>query len=127
MRAATLAACLLLAGCAQTMYRWGGYDSALYEHYQNPQEREKFVASLAEVLANAEAGGARVPPGCYAEYGWALYEEGQGAKAAVYFEKEGAHWPESRFLMEKLIRNTRRTSAPPSTIGPAGAVEGVAK
>jgi hypothetical protein len=115
---------LLLAGCAPTLYRWGGYDEALYDHYKNPERREAFIANLAAVIAEAERDGARVPPGCYAEYGWALYEEGRSDQAIAYFAKESEHWPESRFLMEKLTRNAGRSRAPSKATGPAGAIEG---
>ncbi len=113
-------------GCAQnTMYRWGGYDQALYDHYKNPQRRDEFVAKLSGVIEEAEAKGGLVPPGCYAEYGWALYEEGRGTEAVVYFEKESKQWPESRPLMDKLIRNVARAKAPATTPAavPASAVE----
>jgi hypothetical protein len=100
-------------GCAQnTMYRWGGYDQALYDHYKNPQKRDEYVAKLSGIIQSAEANGGVVPPGCYAEYGWALYEEGRSAEAVAYFEKESKHWPESRTLMDKLIRNASRAKAP---------------
>ena len=96
-------------GCApKTLYRWGGYDQALYDHYKNPQRRDEFVAKLSGIIDEAEKTGGMVPPGCYAEYGWALYEEGRLAEAAVYFEKESKLWPESRPLMDKLIRNVAR-------------------
>jgi hypothetical protein len=99
-------------GCAQTtMYRWGGYDQALYDHYKNPQDRDEYVARLSRIIVAAEASGGAVPPGCYAEYGWALYEEGRTAEAVSYFEKESKRWPESRPLMEKLIRNASRAKA----------------
>jgi hypothetical protein len=127
-----LAALAVLAGlsqfgCAQnTMYRWGGYDEALYDHYKNPQRREEYVAKLSGIIEAAEANGGVVPPGCYAEYGWALYEEGRATEAVVYFEKESKRWPESRPLMEKLIRNAARAKARASTPAavPASAVEG---
>jgi len=107
----------MLAGCAApTMYRWGGYDQALYEHYKNPQQRDVFVAKLSNIIQQAEATGGPVPPGCYAEYGWALYEEGRTAEAVAYFEKESKQWPESKPLMEKLIRNASR--AKPATSAP---------
>jgi len=107
------------------MYRWGGYDQALYDHYKNPQRRDEFVAKLSGIIQEAEAKGALVPPGCYAEYGWALYEEGRASEAVVYFEKESKQWPESRPLMEKLIRNAARAKAPASAPAavPASAVE----
>lgn len=108
-------------GCAgpKTMYRWGGYDDALYRHYKNPQERDEFVAKLQAVIDEAEKTGGVVPPGCYAEYGWALYEEGRAADAAVYFEKESKQWPESKPLMEKLMRNLARARPPAPAAVPA--------
>jgi hypothetical protein len=121
----TIASLALLAGmatigCAKTLYHWGGYDEALYDHYKNPQNRDEYVAKLSGVITEAEKSGGVVPPGCYAEYGWALYEQGHAAEAVTYFEKEAKQWPDSRPLMEKLIRNVSRqasakAAAPPST------------
>jgi hypothetical protein len=105
------------------MYRWGGYDDALYQHYKNPQKREEFVAKLSGIIEEAEKSGGLVPPGCYAEYGWALYEEGRPAEAIAYFEKEKKRWPESAPLMDKLIRNAARAKAPAPNAVPASAVE----
>jgi hypothetical protein len=111
-------------GCApKTLYRWGGYDQALYDHYKNPQKRDEFVAKLAAVIEEAEKTGSVVPPGCHAEYGWALYEEGRLAEATVYFEKESKQWPESRPLMEKLIRNAARARSTSPVAMPASASE----
>lgn len=126
-RVATLAlAAALAAGCAPArLYRWNGYDEALYRHYRNPQDREAWVASLRTVILEAEQAGERVPPGIYAEYGYALFEEGQTKDASAWFEKEKATWPESRVLMEKMIRNAalQEGQPPAGARGPAGAVE----
>jgi hypothetical protein len=106
-------------GCApKTLYRWGGYDDALYRHYKNPQDRDEFVAKLQAVIEEAEKTGGLVPPGCYAEYGWALYEEGRTKDAVAYFEKESTQWPESRPFMEKLIKNVARARPAAPTTAP---------
>jgi hypothetical protein len=109
-----LAAVIALACAPQTkqMYRWGGYDTALYKHYKSPQDRETFVASLKKLIAEAEQAGGKVPPGCYAEYGYALLEEGQRDAAVEYFAKERDLWPESRLFMEKMIQNAQRQGGP---------------
>jgi hypothetical protein len=120
-----------LAGCAagpSTLYAWGGYDDALYAHYKSPQDREAHVARLKAIVLAAEQGGRKVPPGVYAEYGYALLEEGLSDQAVVYFQKERDLWPESRLFMEKMIRNAQRQGAQrpagtPATQGPAGAAE----
>jgi len=46
-----------------------------------------------------------VPPGIYAEYGFALYEKGNFPDAIKFFKLESDKWPESRVLMAKMIRN----------------------
>lgn len=116
---------LSAAACATgSHYAWGGYDQALHAHYRAPQDREAWVARLEAIIRTAEAEGLRVPPGIYAEYGYALFEEGRAAEAIPWFEKEKARWPESRLLMDKLIRNAGQRGAPPApTTGPAGALE----
>jgi hypothetical protein len=122
---------MLGAACAQQqrpMYHWGDYDSRLYKHYRNPQDREAWVASMQAVVLAAEREGRKVPPGVYAEYGYALYEQGNHAAAITYFEKERDLWPESRAFMEKMIQNAQRQQAqrsasPRSALAPPAAVE----
>ena len=128
MRPRTLLLALAAAaasGCAsQTMYHWNGYDEALYRHYRTPAEREAWVEALRTTLLEAEQEGRRVPPGLYAEYGYALLEEGKRKEAVAYFEKEKAKWPESRLLMDKMIRNAGQLPVQPAALtGPAGQLE----
>jgi hypothetical protein len=128
--AAAILVALLCSACGPpaALYHWNGYDDALYRHYRNPQDREAFVAALWVVIAGARESGQRVPPGVYAEYGYALYEEGRTQEAIPWFELEARDWPESRVLMQKMIRNARLRGAPPPgqppTTGPAGTLEG---
>jgi hypothetical protein len=125
-----LALAAATAGCAtsQTGYNWGNYDDALYAHYKSPQDRQAWVASLKKIILQSEQAGAKVPPGIYAEYGFALYEEGKTADAVAYYTREMNNWPESRIFMEKAIAIAQRQPRPgpaggPSPTGPAGAVE----
>jgi hypothetical protein len=105
------------------MYHWRGYDDGLYRHYRNPQDRAQWVETLRVVILEGEQRGRQVPPGVYAEYGFALYEEGAWPQAIAYFEKERARWPESAVLMDKMIRNAQRQagSAPAAARRPAAA------
>lgn len=120
---------LAMTGCmgAPTMYHWNGYDAGLYGYYRNPQDREAWVERLRTTIDGAQVVGKKVPPGLRAEYGFALYEEGVYAEAIAQFRKEAEEWPESRFLMDKMIRNAERRGATkpdaPPTTGPAGALE----
>src|SRR5512134_309398 len=94
----------VLQGCGPSRkYAWGRYDSSLYAHYKNPQDKEAYLERLGEIVRNAEAQDS-VPPGLFAEFGYALYEAGRIPEAIAYFEKERTKWPESNVLMEKMIR-----------------------
>lgn len=129
---AVLAAILVVGvtGCAskQTHYRWGGYDDALYSHYKNPNNHQEYVAALKTIILESERAGNKIPPGVYAEYGYALYEEGNASEAIGYYRREMASWPESRVFMEKMIVAAQRQPSPgppggPQPTGPATAAE----
>lgn len=98
---------LFLIGCTTQRYGWYGYDDKLYAYYKNPNEKEKFIERLKEVILRAEQNG-NIPPGMYAEYGYLCFE-GQNYKDAIaYFEKERNLWPESQIFMNKMIDNAQK-------------------
>lgn len=101
---------LMMTGCVQTRYTWNNYDQKLYNHYKSPAESAQFIEDLQEIIAAAEADG-KVPPGVYAEYGYALYEKGNFPEAAIFFKKEQDKWPESKFFMAKMIDNAQKRVA----------------
>jgi hypothetical protein len=124
--AAALAA-LALQGCAWTrpLYRAGAYDELLHARLKSPEEKGAFTGKLKAILAEAERAGALVPPGLHAEYGYALYQEGQYDAAVAAFERELARFPESRPLLETLIRDARRKASPSPPQGRPGDDAGV--
>jgi hypothetical protein len=85
-------------------YAWGSYESSLYNYYKTPADKAAFMEHLADSISDAESSGKRVPPGLYAEYGNALLESGNAPQAIVYFQKEKQAWPESRVLMDTMMR-----------------------
>ena len=110
---------LLLSGCAaQKRYSWNGYDKKVYDFYKSPVEKDEFVKNLKDVLDESESAG-NVPPGIYAEYGYALYDQGNSIQAVMYFQKEAEKWPESKFFMAKLISNAQKR-ARKQDVKPAG-------
>jgi hypothetical protein len=96
---------VFIAGCSTTKYQWGNYETNLYSHYKNPAEQEEYLINLQEIIADAESSNGLVPPGLYAECGYALYESGKISDAIIFYKKEHDLWPESRFLMAKMITN----------------------
>jgi len=121
-----LYSCLIVfaAGCApKTRYAWNGYDNKLYQHYKNPDEYDQFIEHLKGIIEEGEEAG-KVPPGIYAEYGFALYEKGDFQEAARFFKLENDKWPESRVLMPKMIQNAqmrgKRGKQPDQAVVPSG-------
>lgn len=99
---------VIFTGCGPTTrYTWSSYDVDLYDYYKTPAEKKEFVAAIKEVIDRAEPEN-KVPPGIYAEYGFLMYENGEIEQAVLYYQKEVNKWPESKFLMEKMIANTQK-------------------
>lgn len=105
---AALAACSLFTGCATTsnsLYEWGQYDDKLYQSYAHPEKAEEFRLSLQAHINLMEASSKKVAPGLYAELGTLYLQSGDKKKALVAYDKERAAWPESRGLMDAMIKN----------------------
>jgi hypothetical protein len=96
---------LFMLGCASSKYTWSGYDDNLYAYYKDPANNVRFLEKLKESVLKADQTG-KVPPGLYAEYGYMLYENRNYTDALIYFKKEHELWPEARFFMAKMIKNT---------------------
>jgi len=101
---------LMITGCAHTQYSWQNYDQKLYNHYKNPATYDQFVEDLKNIMEKGETSG-KIPPGIYAEYGYALYEKGNFPEAIKYFKKEQDKWPESNVIMTKMINNAQKKTA----------------
>ena len=72
----------------------------------------------AATILEAEQLGQKVPPGICAEFGYALFEEGQAAESLPWFQREKETWPESTVLMDKMIRNAGRRIPQPRVENP---------
>lgn len=101
------AAMLVGSGCAtrQTLYQWGGYDAMLYQSYKNADGALEFRQKLETHLQWLEQTQKKVAPGLYAELGTLYLQAGDKPKAVAFYTKERDTWPESRGLMDSLIKN----------------------
>ena len=95
----------LLTGCVQNKYNWNGYDKGLYEAYKDPNQVVALQIKLQETIDTLEKEKQVVPPGLYAELGTLYLQEGDVEKAKKYYAKERDAWPESKTLMDTLIKN----------------------
>ena len=93
---------LALSACAQgPLYDWQGYNAELLDYYQSGDKSE-FAERMAKNISRAESKD-KVPPGLYAEYGFILLELEETNMAIEYFNKEKERWPESAYLMDKVV------------------------
>jgi hypothetical protein len=122
-----LACACLLGGCATQrsgLYRWDGYDQALYDAYKDPDKTGELVLNLENLTSGLAKAQLKMPPGLYAELGTLYLQMGEQDKAIALYEKERDSWPESKTLMEALIKNLRRlkpVSGQPSASDPGPA------
>ncbi|HTJ96348.1 MAG TPA: DUF4810 domain-containing protein [Rhodocyclaceae bacterium] len=100
-----------LCACATTsnsIYQWGSYDNALYASYKDPNQVEALRVKLETLIADREKAGQKVAPGLYAELGTIYLQSGAADKASAMYAKEKDAWPESKTLMDAMIKNIER-------------------
>lgn len=119
---ASLTAC---SSGPEPLYSWGNYQSALLAYTKNPGETQKFADRLASIIEKAEPKNA-VPPGVYAEYGYALLTLDRTPEALEQFGKERERWPESAKLIDGVIRRLTKAQSEPSALPAQSAVGGQA-
>lgn len=110
LQIAILVLSMTLVGCASSRgaYDWGDYDELLYKSYKDPTKIEDLRVGLETHLVALEGSNGFVAPGLYAELGTLYLESGDSEKAILFYEKERAAWPESKYLMDALIANLER-------------------
>lgn len=105
-----------LAGCVSgpgTLYAWNGYDDKLNKAYKSPDKAAEARTELEEGVRRAEANGQKVPPGVLADIGTLYLQAGNRNQALAYYSRERSAWPESRLLMDALIRRLQNMGDAP--------------
>lgn len=102
----------VLAGCASpSLYQWGGYEPMLYQGYKDPAQMDVMRVKLEAHISELEKSRQKVAPGLYAELGTLYLQSGSRDKAVAMYSRERDVWPESRGLMDTLIKNLDRKEA----------------
>lgn len=98
-----------LGGCAaQPMYSWGGYEPMLYAGYKDPTKMEEMKLGLERHIAAMDKSGQKIAPGLLAELGTLYLQSGSSDKAISMYARERDTWPESKGLMDSMIKNLER-------------------
>lgn len=85
----------------------------LYASYKDPAKIEEMRVSLESQIGEAEKRGQKVPPGLYAELGTLYLQAGDNNRALGLYKNERKAWPESRGMMDAMIKTLERRQAPP--------------
>ncbi|NVK17145.1 MAG: DUF4810 domain-containing protein [Methylocystaceae bacterium] len=105
IKAAILLSALGLGACQPaTLYNWGDYDSTMLAYYKDASKIDAFEAELFALIQQSETSDKRLAPGIFAEYGFLQMQKGDNKSAVKFFELEKKNWPESKILMETMIR-----------------------
>jgi hypothetical protein len=108
-------ASIALTGCAvkqPLLYSWGNYDQMLYESYKDPTRANALRVELETRISGSEQQRQKIPPGLYAELGTIYLQGGDSNKAIDLYKKESAAWPESRGIMNAMIRSLEGRQKP---------------
>lgn len=98
-----------LGGCMpQPIYNWGGYESMLYAGYKDPTKMEEMRIGLENHIEAMDKSGQKIAPGLLAELGTLYLQSGSTNKAILMYKRERDTWPESKGLMDSLIKNLER-------------------
>jgi hypothetical protein len=108
---------LALFGCkAQPIYDWGGYESLLYAGYKDPAKMEEMKLGLESHIAEMDESGQKIAPGLLAELGTLYLQSGSTDKAIFMYKRESDTWPESKDLMDTMIKNLERRKQAPAEV-----------
>lgn len=110
------AAVLVLSGCAgkpNTLYRWGGYETSVYEYLKAPAgDSAAQLAKLETEEQKALSKNLTPPPGFDAHMGLLYIDLGQYDQAKVRFMNEKNKYPESVAYMDFLLTNMGQSPKP---------------
>lgn len=104
-----LALVALMSGCVQQkppLYRWGDYQTLIYQQYMQPGKAEPGIQAdkLNADIQRTQAEGKRVPPGEHAQLGYVEYQLGNADQAAAQFNIERQLYPESSVFMTTILK-----------------------
>lgn len=99
-----------MGGCVTTtpLYQWGGYEYKLYAGYKDQTKMEELRVALEAHVAATDKSGQKMAPGLYAELGTLYLQSGDSVKARGMYSRERDAWPESKGLMDAMIKNLER-------------------
>ncbi len=96
----------MLLGCVeQQMYQWGHYEQSVYRMYHSKEfSPSNEIVILQKDIEKAKENNKQIGPGVQAHLGYLYTLEGDTVAATQMFESEMASFPESKVMIERLLR-----------------------
>lgn len=102
----------LLASCSSTksLYSWYDYEDATYQYNKKRTDelKVKMMNQYLKLIQKQKGTRKVVPPGLYAEYGYALYMGGKKEEGLNYLKQEIKVYPESESYISRIIKQLEK-------------------
>lgn len=111
---------IFLNGCAaqKQLYYFGDYSNTLYSFEKNHDDGSllKHKQELERIITESKTRGMIVPPGIHAELGFINLKNNNSKEAVSLFQTEAQIYPESKYLMDRLIQMANKRESDGSDI-----------
>lgn len=103
-------ASLVSCGSPKTLYSWYNYEDATYQYNKRHTDELKVKMMEQYLKMTKKQKGTRrvVPPGLYAEYGYALYMGGKKEEGLDFLKQEIKLYPESETYISRIIKQLEK-------------------
>ena len=102
----------LLSSCSSTksLYLWYDYENATYQYNKKRTDelKVKMMDQYLKLIQKQKSTRKVVPPGLYAEYGYALYMGGKKEEGLNYLKQEIKVYPESESYISRIIKQLEK-------------------
>ena len=102
----------LLSSCSSTksLYSWYDYENATYQYNKKRTDelKVKLMDQYLKLIQKQKGSRKVVPPGLYAEYGYALYMGGKKEEGLSYLKQEIKLYPESESYISRIIKQLEK-------------------
>lgn len=102
----------LFTSCSstKTLYSWYDYEDATYQYNKKHTDelKVKMMEQYLKLIKKQKGTRKVVPPGLYAEYGYALYMGGKKEEGLDFLKQEIKLYPESETYISRIIKQLEK-------------------
>lgn len=101
---------LMSCSANKTLYSWYNYEDATYQYSKRSTDKLKaeMMEQYLKMTQNQKGVRGVVPPGLYAEYGYALYMSGKKEEGLNLLKEEIKLYPESETYISRIIKQLEK-------------------